>query len=240
MNILILAAGRVQSSINSEDTYPACLTELNGVSALESIVGNLANIEGAKYTFALHAEDISSFHLDNIAKLLVPDARIKVVPKSTMGSACTALLVACELEADHPLLVISANELVREDIAAVLHHFSDRCLDAGTLVFRSVHPRYSYVRLNKDGLVIEAAQQKPISQVATSGVFWYARASDFIEAAKDAIRKGAATNGCFYLAPVLNELILTHKKIGVKEIEKIDYIPLKTANQIQQYEQGQQ
>jgi NDP-sugar pyrophosphorylase family protein len=239
MNILILAAGRVQASTSAEHTYPACLTELNGVSVLESIVSNLANIAEANYIFALHAEDISSFHLDNIAKLLVPNAKIKVVPKSTMGSACTALLVACELEVDHPLLIISANELVREDIAAVLEHFTAQGLDAGTLVFRSVHPRYSYVRLNKDGLVIEAAQQNPISQVATSGIFWFARAGDFIESAKDAIRKGAATNGCFYLAPVFNELILKQMKIGVKEIDKIDYIPLKSANQIQQYEQGQ-
>lgn len=239
MNILILLAGRIKSSSNSEFTYPACLTELNGVSVLESIVSNLSDISGANYIFALHAEDISEFHLDNIAKLLVPKAKITVVPKSTMGSACTALLVACELETEQPLLIVSANELVRLKINPIIQDFSIQGLDAGTLVFKSIHPRYSYVRLSKVGLVIEAAQQNPISQVATAGVFWFAKTKDFIEAAKDTIRKATVTNSRFYLAPVLNQLILRHKKIGIKEIDKTDYIPLKTNHQIQQYEQGQ-
>lgn len=239
MNILILAAGRVQSDSNSEITYPACLSELNGVSVLESITANLSEIADANYTFALHAEDISDFHLDNIANLLVSNAKIAVVPKSTMGSACTALLVACELAEERPLLIVSANELIRQKIMPMLEEFLIRELDAATLAFRSIHPRYSYVRLNNAGLVIEAAQQNPISQVATAGVFWFARTRDFIEAAKDTIRKGAVTNNRFYLAPVLNELILRHKKIGIKEIDKADYMPLKTSHQIQQYEQGQ-
>lgn len=238
-NVLILAAGRVQSDPGSEVVYPACLAELNGASVLESIVGNLSDVPGARYTFALHADDMSGFHLDNIAKLLVPGAKIAVVPENTMGSACTALLAACELDADQPLLIISANELVRQAFGSVLKDFSARGLDAGTMVFRSIHPRYSYVRLNEAGLVTEAAQQNPISQVATAGVFWFARTGDFIDAAKSAIRKGASTHGRFYLAPVFNELILQHKKIGVKEIDKADYIPLKTGHQIQQYEQGQ-
>lgn len=239
LNILIVAAGRVPSEPKGEISYPACLAELNGVSALERIVSNLKDVSGASYTFALHAEDMSRFHLDNIAKLLVPGSKIAVVPENTMGSACTALLAACKLNAEQPLLIISANEVVRQAFGPVLKDFSARGLDAATLVFRSIHPRYSYVRLNDAGLVTEAAQQNPISQVATAGVFWFAKTGDFIEAAKDAIRKGSSTQGRFYLAPIFNELILQHKKVGVKEIDKVDYIPLKTAHQIQQYEQGQ-
>lgn len=237
-NILILAAGRVQFDPNS-DTYPSCLAELEGVSVLERIIGNLKDIPEAVYTFAFHAQDISGFHLDNIANLLAPSARIAVVPENTMGSACTALLAACEMDLEQPLLIVSANELVNESYGAILQDFASRGLDAGTLVFRSVHPRYSYVRLSEEGWVTEAAQQNPISQVATAGVFWFKKTSDFIDAAKGAIRKNTSTNGRFYLAPVFNELILKHKTIGVHQIDKVKYIPLKTGHQIQQYEQGQ-
>lgn len=237
-NILILAAGRVATDPNAEVAYPACLAELNGVSVLEKIISHLKDVPGANYTFALHAEDMSRFHLDNIANLLVPGSRIAVVPENTMGSACTALLATSELDVAQPLLIVSANELLDQAMGPFIQDFSDRGLDAGTLVFRSVHPRYSYVRLSEAGLVTEAAQQNPISQVATTGVFWFAKTSDFIEGAKTAIRKNASTNGRFYLAPVFNELILQHKKIGVQEIDKTNYIPLKTEHQIQQYEQG--
>ena len=96
-NIVILAAGRVKTESNSEVSFPACLTELDGLSVLERIVRNLKKVPDACYTFALHAQDTSDFHLDNIVKLLMPAARITVVPESTSGSACTALLATCEL-----------------------------------------------------------------------------------------------------------------------------------------------
>lgn len=238
-NILILAAGRGKVETTSEIVYPACITELNGVSVLEKIICNLNGIPEPKYTFAFHAQDMSKYHLDNIASLLVHDARVAVVPENTMGSACTALLAASELDPEQPLLIISANELVDDELHNIIRTFSDRGLDAGTLVFRSIHPRYSYVRLNEEGLITEAAQHKPISKIATTGVFWFSRSADFIEAAKNTIRKNASSNGGFYIAPVFNELILKHKKIGVHEIDKTSYIPLKTIRQIQQYEEGQ-
>lgn len=236
-NILILAAGRVQFDPNT-NAYPACLAELGGVSMLERIISNLKDVPNANYTFALHLQDISTFHLDNIAKLLVPGARIAVVPENTMGSACTALLAACVLDLEQPLLIVSANEFVDQQFGMILNDFATRNLDAGTVVFRSVHPRYSYVRLNESGLVTEASQQKPISKIATAGVFWFKKTGDFVEGAKNTIRKHIVTIDKFYLAPVFNELVLMHKQIGVHEIDKANYIPLKTGLQIQQYEQG--
>lgn len=239
INILILAAGRVEADVSSNAIYPACLTELDGVSVLEKIISHVQSIEGAKFTFALHAGDVTSYHLDSIANLLVPNACISIIPENTMGSACTALLAACELDMNIPLLILSANEIVDHDLGLVVAEFKSNNLDAGTIVFRSVHPRYSYVKVDQSGMVTEASQQNPISKIATTGVFWYAKTSDFISTAKNLIRKNAATNGKFYLAPVFNELILKNKKVGVYEVNKDKYTPLKNASQIQQYESGQ-
>ncbi len=237
-NILILAAGRIQVNPNIERTYPVCLSELNGISLIEKIIDNLKEIKNCNYSFALGSDDISEFHLDDICKLLIPESQITVIPNHTMGSACSALLAACSLVQSQPLLIVSANELVTHKFNPILQDFYQRKLDAGTIVFRSVHPRYSYVKLDGKGLVTQVAQQSPISKFATAGVFWYDKTSDFINSAKSVIRKGATTNGQFYLAPVFNELILQQKKIGVVEIDKSCYIPLKTVKQIQQYEQG--
>lgn len=238
-NILILAAGRIDADDNAEILYPTCLAELNGVSVLEKTVYHLKSIPNANYVFALHAKDIADFHLDSVASLLAPDSRAVVVPENSMGSACTALLAACNLDPDQPLLIVSVNELVDQPLGSIVCEFSERELDAGTIVFRSVHPRYSYVRVDNLGFVIEAAQQNPISQLATAGIFWFAKTDYFIQSAKNAIKKNSQTNGYFYLAPVFNELILLQKKIGVHEIDRMRYIPLKTVNQIKRYEQGQ-
>ncbi|HHY6977615.1 TPA: glycosyltransferase family 2 protein [Yersinia enterocolitica] len=237
VNILILAAG--QSSPESrEDSYPLCLTETDGMSLIERIVLNTKKIPDSKYCFALLDKDAEKFHLDKVVKLLVKDSTVIKIPEYTKGSACTALLAASQLNQQDELLIISANELVNIDFSNVLNDFNLRKLDGGTLIFKSVHPRYSYVSLNTDRIVIEAAQQKPISQNATAGVFWFARTHDFAEAAKNLIRKNASVNGKFYVAPTFNELILKQMKIGTIDLNVDDYKLLKTERQAQQFESG--
>jgi hypothetical protein len=100
----------------------------------------------------------------------------------------------------------------------------------GVPAFNSIHPRYSYVRL-EDGLVVEAAEKTPISRNATAGFYWYARAQDFVDGAKDLIRKDAHVNGAFYVCPVFNELILGQKRVGVRALELAQYHPVKNERQ---------
>ena len=236
-NILILAAGPI--GFNACDGgYPLCLSEVNGVPLLERLVENTRGIRNPNYVYALLDKDVERFHLDQVAQLITPGAAIVRVPISTQGSACTALLAATGLDGDAELLVISANELVDVNLADVLEVFRSRDLDGGTITFRSVHPRYSYVRINGQNLVTEAAQQNPISYSATTGIFWFARTSEFVESAKNLIRKNASVDGKFYMAPTYNELILTQKQIGIYPISNSHYHPLKTERQMHKFEQG--
>lgn len=236
-NILVLAAGHVSFETH-DGGYPLCLTEFDGISLIERIVLNTQNIKNAQYTFALREEDVERFHLDRVVELLVPGARIIRIPKSTRGSACTALLAACHFEQNQEVLVVSANELVDTDLADAVKTFRQRTLDGGALIFRSIHPRYSYVRLDDAGLVIEAAQQNPISHHATTGVFWFAKAGEFVEAIKNLIRKDVSVGGKLYIAPAFNELILKQGKISVIDIDPRQYHPLKTERQVYQFEHG--
>jgi choline kinase len=237
-NILILAAG--QSEFTTHDGgYPLCLTEVDGSPLLERVVANTRGIDNAHFVYALLDEYVERFHLGHVAQLITPNANVVRVPGNTQGSACTALLAAAGLEhSDAELLVISANELVDVDLAEVLGTFRHQELDGGTITFRSVHPRYSYVRLNSDGLVSEASQQIPISQTATAGIFWFRSTADFVAAAKNLIRKNAGVAGKFFIAPSFNELVLQQKRVGVYPIDNSRYHPMKSERQMQQFSRG--
>ena len=63
-------------------------------------------------------------------------------------------------------------------------------------------------------------QQNPISTNATVGLFWYARAEYFVEAAKQMIIKNAKINNSFFIAPAFNEMILREKNVGITPINK--------------------
>tara|TARA_B100000989_G_scaffold45948_1_gene29549 strand:+ start:2595 stop:3299 length:705 start_codon:yes stop_codon:yes gene_type:complete len=228
INILILAA----SKQDENEEYPVCLKEIEGLSVLENIVNRTLDLDSDHYTFAFLETDIQKFYLDKVSNLLVKNSKITKVPEKTKGSACTALLAASEMDPDNELLIVSANEIVKKNYKNCVDFFRKNESDAGTIIFHSIHPRYSYVSVNDDGLITEAAQQKPISNNATAGIFWYKKTYDFIKAAKNIIRKDCNTNGSYYIAPTFNELILEQKKIFVDKIKNNEYIPLKTESQI--------
>lgn len=235
INILIIAAGKV-SMQHGERDYPLCLSVIGEITVLERLVSNTKSILDSHFTFTFLESEAQRFHLEKIVSLLVPSARCIRVPEQTKGSACTALLAACQLDQQAELLIVSANELVDLDLGEVVLNFRDRGLDAGTLIFCSVHPRYSYVALGDDGLVTETAQREPISTNATAGVFWFAKTSDFVDGAQNLIRKDAHVDGSYFVAPTFNELVLRQKKIGVASLPLEKYIPLKTEQQIVRHE----
>ncbi|MCM1513160.1 MAG: hypothetical protein NC112_08675 [Oxalobacter formigenes] len=226
LNILVLVAGGEAG----EDSYPLCLKELSGAPVIEKLCARLAALDKNLF-FVFLKNEMEKFHLDKIVSLLNAEANSIAVPEYTKGSACTALFAAVQLPQDNPLLILSANELINMDFSMILADFDKRKLDAGTIIFDSVHPRYSFVRLDENGYVIEAAQQKPISNNATAGFFWFCKTGEFVSATKSMIRKDARTEGNFYVAPVFNELILKHRKIGVVKVPTEDYLPLKDESQ---------
>lgn len=235
MNILILAAGDPAFS-TGDGQYPLCLTELDGVPLLERIVTLCQELPVDRMIFALRKEDVARYHLDNIVGLLQPGAVALKVEGHTPGAACSALLASGYIQSEKELLIISANELVDADFKAIVDGFRARQLDAGCVTFPSMHPRYSYVRVNDDGLVVEATEKNPISRHATAGFYWFAKGTEFVIAAKNMIRKDAHVNGVFYICPSFNELILMQKRIGVHAIEAKKYHPLKTERQLNQFE----
>jgi NDP-sugar pyrophosphorylase family protein len=234
MNILILAAGKPSSE--SSDTYPLCLTEIDGVPLLEKIVSACAKLSMSNIIFALRAEDVRRHHLDNVVKLLLPEAKIITVSDRVLGAACTALLAAEHINNDEELLIVNGDSLIDISYDCVLEEFKDRNLHAGTVTFPSVHPRYSYVRLDESGLVVEAAEKNPISRHATAGFYWYSKGRDFVCAAQGMIRKDANVGGHFFICPAFNQLVLEHAKIGIYEIDAKQYHQLKTEKQLSHYE----
>lgn len=224
--ILVLAAGRTALP-KHPDRFPVCLTEIENKNILERIVENTANIDNKHFVFTFLKSESQRFHLGLVAQQVAPGCNVNLVPELTEGSGCTALLSASQLDPDNEILIISANELVNLDLSLVVDDFRSRDLDAGTITFEATHPRYSYVLLNEEDLIEEAAQHRPISRTATTGVFWFKRTGAFVDALKAMIMKRASVNGAFFIAPALNELILKQRRLGVYRIDHSLYLPIK-------------
>jgi hypothetical protein len=213
------------SGTHNDNNYPLCLQEYKGKIILQFFKER--NLEGidANYTFMFLKEDMKRYRLDNIARVLAPDANIVPLQGNTGGSACTALYGACGLQQDIPLLVISTNEIVDISYAEVLKSFEDGNADGGVMTFNSVHPRYSYIKI-LDSRIVEFCQQNPVSNYATTGTFWFRKTSDFVSAAKKSIFNNCVTSNQFYIAPVYNQMLLNGLKIDHHDVTG-SYIPFK-------------
>jgi dTDP-glucose pyrophosphorylase len=235
MKVLILAAGKGNLD-PAEGGYPLTLTEFDGVPLIERLISASKALEGAEVIVTLRGDETSQFHLDNIVRLIDPQVQIVRVENETRGAACTALLAISQIDNDEELLILNGNELIDADFASALENFRSRGLAAGTLTFPSVHPRYSYVRLDDEGLVIEAAEKRPISRHATVGFYWFKTGHSLVEAVKEMIRKDDNVAGAYFICPAFNELVLDGLPIGVAPISSAKFHPLKSERQIADYE----
>ena len=236
MNILILGAGRGIKDNQDSGDYPIYLSEFQGETVLEHVISSCSKLDDVNFIFSFREDDIKHFHVDEITQIIAPGSQIVTVSGSTGGAACTALLATEFVDNTEELLIVGSNEILGVNPLDIISHFHEAKADAGVVAFPSVHPRYSYVRLDNDGWVIEAAEKRPITRNATAAFHWFAHGNDYVRSTMAMIRKGADVEGTFYISPALNELVLEQKKIASYHIPLNQYHPLKVDRQIQMYE----
>lgn len=225
-----------------ERGYAFCkpLVEVRGRPLVEHVWSCLKPLAAHRHVFVVRNEDARRFHLQEVLRLMDPGCAVVRANGPTAGATCTALLGIEHIEPDRELVITNGDQLFTCDLGAAVADFRDRDLDAGTLVFDSVHPRWSFVRLGDDGLVTEAAEKRPISRLATAGFYYFKRGGDFVRAATAMILKDAQVNGAFYVCPAFNELILRHARVGVHRIPREAYVSLATPQNLEEYEQARQ
>lgn len=237
MKILIPMVGSELK--NSITGYSQCtaLYEIGRKMILQHIVEPLAKLECAEFVFILDKKNVEKYRLDSVIRLLLPNALVVVAQGKTKGSACSCLLGMDYLDPEEPLIIVGGDQLITADLQEAVNAFVRNNWDGGVIIFNDIHPRWSYVMLDDNGFVIEAAEKHPISSNATTGFYYFKRTEDFIESAFKMILKKADVNGNFYVCPVYNEMVLAQKKIGTYKIEKEQYYNFNHLKGIELYEE---
>jgi dTDP-glucose pyrophosphorylase len=187
-------------------TFPKPLIEVNGKPMIQLVVENL-NID-ARHIFVVQKSHYEDYNLKHLLNLISPGCEIVQVDGMTEGAACTTLL---------------AKKFIDNDEALVFAN-SDQFLDWDSNEFM-----YSMEADEVDGGV---AEKKPISDIATAGIYYWKRGSDYVKYAEQMIENNVRFNNEFYVCPVFNEAIGDNKKIktfhfdgmwGIGTPEDLDY-----------------
>ena len=220
MNVLIPMAGAGSRFEQAGYTFPKPLIEVNGKPMIQVVVENL-NVD-AKHIFIVQKEHYEKYNLKYLLNLITNNnCEIVQVDGITEGAACTTLLAKQFIDNDEPLVMANSDQFVEWDSNEFMYSMTADNVDGGILSFEATHPKWSFAKLDDDGFVSEVAEKKPISNIATVGVYYWKKGSDYVKYTEQMIEKDIRTNGEFYICPVFNEAIADGKKVRIKEIERM-------------------
>lgn len=219
MNVLIPMAGAGTRFEKAGYTFPKPLVDVLGKPMIQTVVDNL-NIE-ANYIFIVRKSHYEEYHLQTVLNNIAPGCTIVQVEGITEGAACTTLLAKQYINNDKPLVMANSDQYVEWDSNEFMYSMVGDDVDGGILAFKSTHPKWSYAKLGDNGFVTEVAEKNPISNIATVGIYYWAKGSDYVKYTEQMIEKNIRTNNEFYVCPVYNEAIGDGKNIKVFDVPKM-------------------
>jgi HAD superfamily hydrolase (TIGR01509 family) len=219
MNVLIPMAGAGSRFQQAGYTFPKPLIDVEGKPMIQVVVDNL-NID-ATFIYVVQKEHREKYNLDTLLNLITPNCKIVEVDGMTEGAACTTLLAKEFIDNDSPLVMANSDQFVEWDSNEFMYKMIEQKVDGGILTFTATHPKWSFAKVDEYGYVTEVAEKNPISDIATVGVYYWAKGSDYVKYAEQMISKNIRTNNEFYTCPTFNEAIGDGKKIKTFNIDKM-------------------
>jgi HAD superfamily hydrolase (TIGR01509 family) len=219
LNILIPMAGAGSRFEQAGYTFPKPLIDVKGKPMIQVVVENL-NIK-ANYIYIVQKSHREKYNLDTLLNLITPGCKIVEVEGVTEGAAVTALMAKEHIDNDAPLFFANSDQFVEWDSNEFMYKMNETDADGGIVTFEATHPKWSFAKIDENGLVTEVAEKNPISNIATVGYYYWKHGSDFVKYAEQMIDQNIRVNNEFYVCPVFNQAIEDCKRIRTFNISQM-------------------
>ncbi len=219
LNIVIPMAGEGSRFVKAGYTFPKPMIEIHQKPMIQLIVESLG-LKG-KFIFIVRKEHIQKYNMKSLLNIISPNCKIIVIDKLTEGAACTVLLAKKFINSDKPLIIANSDQFIEWSPSKTMYNFSSKKIDGGILTFNSIHPKWSYAKVNKNDIVTKVAEKKVISKHATVGVYYWKKGRDFVKYSERMIKKNIRVNNEFYVCPVFNQAVLDKKIIKIHDVDSM-------------------
>jgi NDP-sugar pyrophosphorylase family protein len=220
ISVVIPMAGLGKRFQDAGFENPKPFIDVAGKPMIERVLENL-RLENAHYYLIARKE-----HVKTQKKLIqqLHDAfpvTLIELGDLTEGTACTVLYARHYIENESPLLIANSDQIIDINVKSFVRDCIARKLDGSILTFidEERNPKWSFAKIDQNGLVTEVKEKKAISQHATVGIYLFSKGKDFVESAVDMIVHNDRVNNEFYTCPTYNYAIRKGKRIGIYNIE---------------------
>lgn len=182
----------------------------------ENVFLSLSAMENTKLVLMCTQEDYKELekkgsffnHIKNADKMIC----LKGEPA---GPLCSCLMAIDEINNADCVLVMDHVVDEKFNLSHIVEQFEDA--DCGVVTVASECTSLPHVLLDQDSKeIIEASQDRVLSDRASAGIYYFKHGTDLVESAKNAIRKGCSVDNRYYITAAINEMILKNSK--VKEV----------------------
>jgi dTDP-glucose pyrophosphorylase len=163
------------------------LLKARGKTLIEHAVHSL-NVRG-RHIFIIREMDDLRFAFGRFLWDTFPGATVIKVNKPTEGAVCSVLMASRFIDNNDPLFIASCDQITSFNQRQFYNKIYNYRADAAYITFRNNDPKWSYCRLDDEGLVAEVAEKRPISNRANTGVYWYAKGKHFVDAAYQLMKR---------------------------------------------------
>lgn len=221
VNVLIPMAGKGSRFLQAGFDMPKPLIEVKGKTMIEWAMKTfdfLHSVEEKQYIFVILKEHDEQYGLgDTLRKMFGSDSIVLTVGTVTRGQAETCLIAKELINNYNKLFIYNCDTY---SVSTIWDLIEAENPDGILTCFTAEDPRYSYAKLDQYGYVCETAEKKVISNLATTGLYYFRRGADFVSTAERMVENNEQHNNEFYVAPLYNQLIKAGKRIRTVMVDE--------------------
>jgi len=218
LNIVVPMAGRGSRFADAGYKDPKPLIDVHGKHMIEVVINNLTPACEHRFIFVCQEEHVKAYKLDAIFAKACKNYEIVTINGITEGAAITVLKAREFFDNEQPLMIANSDQWVDVNINDYLQDIEQRSLDGSMLTMKADDPKWSYAKVDSQGVVSEVVEKVVISDEATVGIYNFAKGRDFCHFADFMVEQNIRSNGEFYVAPVYSFMADKSMKIGVYNI----------------------
>ena len=219
MNVVIPMAGRGSRFADRGVDTPKPLIEVRGRPMIAWALDGLADAIAVadRVIFIALREHDERFGLRTILPALTgPATEVVLIDQVTDGQLRTVMAAEPLLPPGEAVLVGSCDTYVAPGIARDIAARRSDCHGIISVV-RAPGDRWSFARTDETGAVVEVAEKRRISDLVSTGLYYFSRAGELAEVAHEMFAREETTRGEYYVIPVYGRYIARGWRVEVSE-----------------------
>lgn len=222
LNLVIPAAGMGSRFRAIGVQTPKPLIPILGIPMIGWVIANF-NLQPEDVIWIIsRKEDKISTILKELLPQLKNDIHFIEIDKLTDGAATTLEFALTQIPQNEAVLCANSDQFVSSDLSAFMDMVRSNNSTGQILTMSASGNKWSYVKRNSNGDVIDVVEKLQVSDEATVGVYGWRTAQDATNSISQMKKAEFKVNGEFYVAPSYTFLINQGGEVATYNVGNVE------------------